>query len=83
MDIARAFKKRHDNILRIINEFYSDEAMSDFNALNFEVTYKDTQIRGFNKVDGKVRKDKIYLISRDGFSFIAMGLTGSKISLSC
>lgn len=42
------------------------------------LTYKDTQIRGFDKVSGKTRKDKIYLTSRDGFSFVAMGFTGTK-----
>ena len=79
LDIARVFEKRHTHILNIIKGFENDEYMRDFTGEpNFRLTYKDTQIRGFDKVSGKTRKDKIYLISRDGFSFIAMGLTGKE-----
>lgn len=79
LDIARVFEKRHTHILDIIKGFENDEDMRDFiGQPNFRLTYKDTQIRGFNKVSGKTRKDKIYLVSRDGFSFVAMGLTGKE-----
>lgn len=79
LDIARVFEKRHTHILDIIKGFENDEDMRDFiGEPNFRLTYKDTQIRGFDKVSGKTRKDKIYLVSRDGFSFVAMGLTGKE-----
>lgn len=78
LDIARVFEKRHADILRIVKGFENDDDMRDFNERNFALTYKDTQIRGFDKVSGKTRKDKIYLVSRDGFSFVAMGLTGKE-----
>ena len=69
MDIARVFEKRHTDILRLIREKLKDKNIKDFNERNFAlVTYKDPK--------GESRPS--YLISRDGFSFIAMGLTGSK-----
>lgn len=81
LDIARVFGKQHKHILAIIDDIYNDndECVRDFvGQPNFRLTYKDTQIRGFDKVSGKIRKDKIYLTSRDGFSFVAMGLTGKE-----
>ena len=69
MDIARVFKKRHTHILDIIKGFENDEDMRNFNQPNFRlVTYKDPK--------GESRPS--YLVARDGFSFIAMGLTGKE-----
>lgn len=72
--VAKVFKKNHKNILRTINEFPQDE----FRKLNFELTYRDTEIRGFGKVKGKTRKDPYYNLTRDGFSLLVMGFTGEK-----
>lgn len=91
LDIARVFEKRHshilENIYEILNVTKCSEPkiwsaknednenwnkFSDFIALNFElVSYKDQQ--------DKIRP--CYKITKDGFSFIAMSLTGDKAKL--
>ncbi|EAL3924815.1 hypothetical protein A0Z34_04895 [Campylobacter upsaliensis] len=69
LDIARVFEKRHTHILDIIKNYLNDEDMKEFNQPNFRlVNYKDLK--------GELRP--AYEVSRDGFSFIAMGLTGKK-----
>ncbi len=66
--IAFAFGKRHDNVLRIIRTL-ADQLPPEFNALNFEaVTYLDE--KGESRV--------MYRVSRDGFALLAMGFTGKK-----
>lgn len=65
-DIARVFGKEHYNVIRDIKKLDCSES---FNALNFEaVEYKDAK--------GEMRPE--YLITRDGFTFLAMGFTGEK-----
>lgn len=65
-DIAKCFGKRHDNILRKIENL---DCSSEFNALNFEaVEYED----------GKGESRPMYRITKDGFVFLAMGFTGTK-----
>lgn len=64
--MAEVFKKEHKNILRAIENLQCSEA---FNRLNFErVEY----------LDHKGEKRPEYIITRDGFSFLAMGFTGKK-----
>lgn len=65
MIIAEMFGKRHDNVLRDIKDM---ECSAEFSLLNFEEsTYS---IRG--------KAYPIYYVTRDGFSFLAMGYTGGK-----
>lgn len=60
------FEKRHDNVIRDIKAL---ECSKSFNLLNFEeVKYEDNKGREYPE----------YLITRDGFSFLAMGFTGAK-----
>jgi len=64
--VAEAFEKEHRNVLRTINNL---ECSEEFNRLNFEpVSYRDAK--------GELRP--MYQITRDGFSFLAMGFTGRK-----
>jgi Rha family phage regulatory protein len=66
-DVAAMFDKRHDNVLRDIEEIVSRTDGED--RLNFEaVEYKDAK--------GESRP--CYLLTRDGFTFTAMGFTGAK-----
>lgn len=66
LDVAAHFEKRHDNVLRAIKNL---ECSEEFNALNFEgVKYKDEK--------GELRES--FKITRDGFTFLAMGFTGKK-----
>ncbi|WP_417526950.1 Rha family transcriptional regulator [Marinomonas shanghaiensis] len=65
-DIAKCFGKRHDNILRKIENL---DCSAEFNALNFEVVEYE---------DGKGELRPMYRITKDGFVYLAMGFTGAK-----
>lgn len=66
MIVAKVFEKEHKNVLRDIENL---ECSPQFNELNFEpVEYKDAK--------GEMRP--AYRLTRDGFSFLAMGFTGKK-----
>lgn len=80
IDVAKVFGKRHDLVLRDIENILNDlqEIGTSQGLLNFEETYRNTEIRGFDKVKGKIRKDRCYNLTRDGFSLLAMGFTGKK-----
>lgn len=65
-DVAEFFGKRHDNLLRDIDRLECSEA---FNRLNFEpVDY----------IDAKGEARRMYRLTRDGFTFLAMGFTGHR-----
>lgn len=65
-DIARVFEKKHFHIIRDIENL---ECSKEFNESNFGlVEYRDAK--------GEMRPE--YLITRDGFTFLAMGFTGEK-----
>lgn len=63
--IAEKFGKRHDTVLRKIQQLPD----GDFNRRNFAVV---------NYTDSKGENRKMYEITRDGFSLLAMGFTGDK-----
>jgi len=64
--IADRFGKRHDHVIRDIENL---ECPDEFGLPNFgETSYTDQ----WN------RKQKMYLITRDGFTLLAMGFTGKK-----
>ena len=75
--VAEVFEKEHKNVLRAIDN-HIDTArnedsglMAQFCAVNFiESSYKE---RG--------KKYPEYILSRDGFSFVAMGFTGEKAAM--
>lgn len=78
-DIARAnslivsqmFEKDHKNVLRDIERITdpSSGLSEEFNRLNFEpITYSDS----------RNRKQRAYAMTRDGFTLLVMGFTGSK-----
>ncbi len=72
LDVARVFGKEHKSILRAIRSKIRNKEIQNFNEHNFApVKYKD--------IKGEVRT--AYNLTRDGFSFIAMGLTGRKADL--
>lgn len=77
--VAEVFKKRHDNVLQSITDLKNQVSKNftepklglseDFFALNFEEKkYKDST----------GRKLPEYLLTRDGFTLLAMGFTGEK-----
>ena len=64
--VAKKFGREHRNVLRDIENL---DCSDEFRALNFErTTYKSVQ--GHDK--------PMYLMTRDGFSFLCMGFTGEK-----
>lgn len=69
-DIARVFEKRHDNVIRDIENL---ECSKSFSLLNFEESIYETE-RG--------KEYPEYLITRDGFTFLAMGFNGAKAATS-
>jgi len=66
--VAQKFEKRHDDVLKAIKNL---ECSSEFRARNFaDSSYQSAQ----NKVM------PMYIITRDGFTFLVMGFTGSMAS---
>jgi Rha family phage regulatory protein len=65
LDIAKNFGKSHHKILRDIRNLGCSE---DFASSNF----------GLSSYEVNNRKYPFYLITRDGFSFLVMGFTGSE-----
>lgn len=64
--VAEKFNKRHKNVLRDIEKM---ECSDSFTRLNFEPSeYQDSTGRTL----------PMYLITRDGFTFLAMGFTGKE-----
>lgn len=64
--VAKFFEKEHKNVLADIDNL---DCSKEFNRLNFQpITYKDT--RG--------RKQRAVAMTRDGFTFLAMGYRGKK-----
>ena len=68
--VSKTFGKDHKNVLRDIQNL---ECPKDFHALNFEPMFIEVKIG-----NGAVRKDPAFLITRDGFTILAMGFTGKK-----
>lgn len=65
-DVAEKFEKPHDKVLRSIRTL---DCSPEFTAANFGVSeYKDPTGRTLPQ----------YLMTRDGFTFLAMGFTGPK-----
>ena len=64
--VAQAFEKEHKGVLRAISNF---ECSSQFTERNFALS---------EYTDPTGRKLPAYRLTRDGFSFLAMGFTGKK-----
>ncbi|CAG9470529.1 Rha family transcriptional regulator [Campylobacter upsaliensis] len=80
LDIARVFGKRHDHVLRDIENLLKDlrEIGASNELLNFGEVVRISKTT--NPKSGKLvnRKMPMYKITRDGFSLLAMGFTGKK-----
>lgn len=70
--IAAAFGKRHDHVLRAIRSLI-DQLPHEDHALNFGEMIVLADVG-----KGAVRSDPAYKVSRDGFALLAMGFTGQK-----
>lgn len=67
LDLARHFEKAHKDVLRSIDRL-AGETGPQFNQRNFTpIEY----------LDGRCRKQRSFDMSRDGFTLLAMGFTGT------
>lgn len=64
--VAQFFEKQHKNVIRDIKELDCSE---DFRRLNFEQS---------NYINEQGHKQPCYIMTRDGFVFLAMGYRGKK-----
>lgn len=69
-DVAEFFGKRHDNVVRAIEDIIS--SLPPDRLLNFE----EMVVTRANPSGGAPIKAKAYRLTRDGFTFLAMGFTG-------
>ncbi len=76
--LAETFEKEHKSVIRAIEDKiqsaqnYADCKSAEDSAHYDLMFYKDEY------VDQRGRKQKMYVMTRDGWSFIAMGFTGAK-----
>ena len=68
LQVAEYFGKEHYNVIRDIKDVIA-KCSESFNALNFEAV---------EYTDSKGEKRPMYLLTRDGFTMVAMGYTGAK-----
>lgn len=68
LQIAEAFEKNHKDVLEAIR----DKMSTAENSALLEMFYEDTYVAGNGK------RNKMYYMNRDGFTFLAMGFTGKK-----
>lgn len=71
-DVATFFEKRHDNVLGAIEKIIAN--LPQERLLNF----KETVVTRANPSGGGPIQSKAYRLTRDGFTFLAMGFTGKK-----
>ena len=68
LQVAEKFGKRHADVIRAINNLVENDSTQNC-------------VRCFNKssyMDAKGEKRPMYVMNRDGFTFLVMGFTGSK-----
>ena len=68
--VAEAFEKRHDNVLRDIRNLNCSE---NFYKLNFEEIRWTVDLG-----QGRTRNDPMFLMTKNGFIFLITGYTGEK-----
>lgn len=86
--IAEVFGKEHRNVIRAINNIIGDlRNLEDSGQLNFQPmsAYDSNQLKNEpvnfyldGYTDAKGEKRKQYIVTRDGFTLLAMGFTGKK-----
>ena len=71
LKIAEVFEKQHQHVLRAIRELQIPESFRQSN-------FGETVIARPNPSGGKDIPSNAYIITRDGFTLLAMGFTGAK-----
>lgn len=79
--VAEVFNKRHDNVLRDIENII-EKAKDDFTSPNFGVSdygkFTALNFEVSEYKDGSGKKNKEFLLTKDGFMLVVMGFTGKK-----
>ncbi|EJO1483211.1 Rha family transcriptional regulator [Campylobacter jejuni] len=77
LDVAKVFGKRHDDVLKAIRNILNNlREIGDLQCIrNFTESFQYRKIEGFR---GRGKKYPYYQLTKDGFSLLAMGLTGKK-----
>ena len=70
LKVAEHFGKRHKNVLQAVKNL---ECSPEFHQLNFQPMLIDVEIG-----QGAIRQDPAYEMTKDGFTFLAMGFTGKE-----
>lgn len=68
LKVAQVFGKRHDNVLKSIRNICRPQNVGEQSKWFYESSY----------IDANGVKRPMFLMNRDGFSLLAMGLTGAK-----
>ncbi|GEM_PF-125019 len=69
LKVAEYFGKQHKHVIRDIEEKILTAANTDFTQPNFGLSY-------YKDASGK--RNKMYVMTKDGFSLLAMGFTGKR-----
>jgi Rha family phage regulatory protein len=67
--VARVHSKRHGNVLQSIQGLFEQEESRNFTKLNFQLS---------EYYDSTGRKLPMYLMTKNGYTMLAMGFTGKK-----
>ena len=85
--VAEVFEKRHDHVIRDIEEIIRQLNLKTAPAIetpklgflkNVDLNVSDMFKKSTYKVEGQTRRYPMYYLNRDGFTLLAMGFTGQK-----
>lgn len=69
LQVAEVFDKQHKDVLETIDT----KIQSAENSAHYQIMFAEGEYK-----DSRGRKQRLYYMNRDGFSFIAFGFTGNK-----
>ncbi|WP_195478815.1 Rha family transcriptional regulator, partial [Enterococcus faecalis] len=69
LQVAEVFDKQHKDVLEAIDT----KIQSAENSAHYQIMFAEGEYK-----DSRGRKQRLYYMNRDGFSFIAFGFTGKK-----
>ena len=73
-DVAEFFEKRHDHVLRDIDNLVAKEPR----LAGEHMSFFGESFRDVETANGAVRQFRIYNMTQDGFTLLAMGFTGER-----
>ena len=73
-DVAEYFGKQHDKVIRDIEKLKDNAKIGGISEINF--FNKNFFLSSYS--DSMSRKQGFYIMTKDGFTLLAMGFTGAK-----